>query len=478
MREVAARRVLAVFCLAMYCLASPVAWAAVDAPIAIYNATIIDGTGRQPLPNGVVVISGGRVQAVGPVTDIKLPKGTVKIDATGEYVIPGLMDANVHLLIDIEAENLIRYEGRYDDLIIEAAQLALKHGVTTVFDTWGPREPLVRVRKRINSGEVVGARIFLAGNIIGLGGPFSSDFLPPTGLSQVLVDRINHEWEQDVGADLLWKTSEEVRQRVHDYLAGGELDFVKYASSGHRNEQFIVFSPEAQRAIVEEGHAKGLRVLGHSTSVESLRLEIEAGVDVMQHCDITGTEPIPPATLKVIVDRRIACAAMFHTQKHVDWEMTHSGSGDSARKSEVWRQNDRALLAAGAVVLRTTDSGVWGADTASNPIFLPLKNIPDRSNQLATAEQLWMQSAQELGMAPMDMLLAASRNIAAAYGKLDEIGTLEVGKRADLVILNADPLGDYRHYQDIRAVIKDGRIVNTDHLPATTILSGTKPTEP
>ena len=89
-----------------------------------------------------------------------------------------------------------------------------------------------------------------------------------------------------------------------------------------------------------------------------------------------------------------------------------------------------------------------------------------------------MQSAQELGMAPMDMLLAASRNIAAAYGKLDEIGTLEVGKRADLVILNADPLGDYRHYQDIRAVIKDGRIVNTDHLPATTILSGTKPTEP
>src|ERR1700678_4034956 len=103
MREVIARRILAVFCVAMCCLATPVAWAAVDAPIAIYNATIIDGTGRQPLPNGVVVMSGGRVQAVGPVTDIKLPKGTVKIDATGEYVIPGLMDANVHLLIDIEA---------------------------------------------------------------------------------------------------------------------------------------------------------------------------------------------------------------------------------------------------------------------------------------------------------------------------------------------------------------------------------------
>jgi len=477
MREVATRGTLAVLSLAMYWLAAPVARAGVDAPIAIFNATIIDGTGRKPLPNGVVVISGGRVQAVGPVTGIKLPKGTVKIDATGKYVIPGLMDANVHLLIDIEAENLIRNEGRYDDLMIEAAQLALKQGMTTVFDTWGPREPLVRARQRINSGESIGARVFLAGNIIGLGGPFSSDFLPATGLSQVLVDRINHEWEQDVGPDLLWKTPEEVRQRVHDYIAGGDLDFVKYASSGHRNEQFIVFSLEAQRAIVEEGHAKGLKVLGHSTSVESLRLEIEAGVDVMQHCDITGTEPIPPATLKVIVDRRIACAAMFHTQKHVDWEMTHSGSGDSASKSAAWRQNDQALIAAGAVVLRTTDSGVWGADTATNPIFLPLKNIPDRSNQLATAEQLWMQSAQELGMAPMDILLAASRNIAAAYGKLDEIGTLEVGKRADLVILNTDPLADYRNYQDIRAVIKDGQIVDTDHLPTTTILSGTKPTE-
>jgi predicted amidohydrolase YtcJ len=168
---------------------------------------------------------------------------------------------------------------------------------------------------------------------------------------------------------------------------------------------------------------------------------------------------------------------MFHTQKHVDWEMSHSGSADSARKSEVWRQNDQALLAAGAVVLRTTDSGVWGADTASNPIFLPLKNVPDRLNQLITAEQLWMQAAQELGMAPMDMLLAASRNIAAAYGKLDEIGTLEVGKRADMVILNADPLEDYHNYQDIRSVIKDGQIVDVDHLPTTTILSGTKPTE-
>jgi imidazolonepropionase-like amidohydrolase len=473
MREVAARRVLAVLCMAIPCLAAPVAWAAVDAPIAIVNGTLIDGTGHKPMPNGVVVISGGRVRAVGPVADVRLPKGITKIDATGKYLIPGLMDANVHLLIDIEAENLIRNEGRYDDLAIEAAQLALQHGVTTVFDTWGPREALVRARQRINSGESVGARIFLAGNIIGLGGPFSSDFLPASGLSQVLVDRINQYWEQDVGADLLWKTPEEVRQRVHDYIERGALDFVKYASSGHRNEQFIVFSPEAQRAIVAEGHAKGLKVLGHSTSVESLRLEIEAGVDVMQHCDITGTEPIPAATLKVIVDRRIACAAMLHTQKHVDWEMAH-GSGDGARKSEVWRQNDRALIASGAVLLRTTDSGVWGPNTTTNPIFLPLKNVPDRSNQLVTAEQLWMQSAQELGMAPMDMLLAASRNIAAAYGKLDDIGTIEVGKRADLLILNADPLADYRNYQDIRMVIKDGRVVDTDRLPTTAILSSTE----
>jgi imidazolonepropionase-like amidohydrolase len=476
MREVATRCALAALCVAMYGFASPVAWSAVAAPVAIVNGTIIDGTGGKPLPNGVVVISGGRVSAVGPAADIRLPKGTTKIDATGKYVIPGLMDANIHLLIDVEAENLIRYEGRYDDLAVEAAQLELKQGVTTVFDTWGPREALVRARQRINSGEAVGARIFLAGNIIGLGGPFSSDFLPATNLSQVLVDRINHAWEQDVGADLLWKTPEEVRQRVHDYIAGGDLDFIKYASSGHRNEQFIAFSPAAQRAIAEEGHAKGLKVLGHSTSVESLRLEIEAGVDVMQHCDITGTEPIPASTLKVIVDRRIACAAMLHTQKHFDWEIAHS-SADGARKSEVWRQNDRALVQSGAVLLRTTDSGLWGPSTATNPIFLPLKNVPDRSNQMVTAEQLWMQSAQELGMAPMDMLLAASRNIAAAYGKLDEIGTLEVGKRADVVVLNANPLGDYRNYQDIWMVIKDGQVVDTGHLPATTILSGTPSSE-
>ena len=96
---------------------------------------------------------------------------------------------------------------------------------------------------------------------------------------------------------------------------------------------------------------------------------------------------------------------------------------------------------------------------------------------MVTAEQLWMQSAQELGMAPMDMLLAASRNIAAAYGKLDEIGTLEVGKRADVVVLNADPLGDYHNYQDIWMVVKDGQVVDMAHLPTTTILSSPQSAE-
>src|SRR5207302_632219 len=261
--------------------------------IAIVGATIIDGTGAIPKPDGVILVEGERFSAVGAAGKVAIPEGATRIDATGKYVIPGLLDANVHLLLDVEAEPLVKYEGHYDDLIIEAAQLTLRNGVTTVFDTWGPRESLVRARDRVNHGESVGSRFFIGGNIIGFDGPFSSDFLQRGILSSEFVNRTNDAWEQGVGGDLLWRTPEQVGEHVRHYIARGGIDFLKYASSGHTQERLIAFSPEAQRAIVDEGRKAGLIVQAHSTSVESLRLEIAAGVNLMQHCDVTGPEPIP-----------------------------------------------------------------------------------------------------------------------------------------------------------------------------------------
>ncbi len=175
--------------------------------LAVVNGTVIDGTGSAPLKRGVVLIKNGRIAVVGSKREIAIPGGTELIDAKGKYVIPGLIDANLHLYINIDAESLIRYEDRYYEVILEVAQIALKTGQTTVFDTWGPRAALVKARDAINSGEATGSRIFLAGNIIGFDGPFSPDFLgvvhPPI-ITNTFAKRTNETWQQGVSYDRIW----------------------------------------------------------------------------------------------------------------------------------------------------------------------------------------------------------------------------------------------------------------------------------
>src|SRR5262249_26097860 len=144
--------------------------------IAITGATLIDGTGAAAIPDAVIVIDGNKITAVGPRASVRVPAGARQIDAAGKYVIPGLMDANVHLVLGSAIEFIVRYEGRYEDLIEEAAQVTLKNGLTTVFDSWGPLQPLLNVRDRIKRGEAVGSRMFVAGNIVGFSGPFGRDF--------------------------------------------------------------------------------------------------------------------------------------------------------------------------------------------------------------------------------------------------------------------------------------------------------------
>jgi imidazolonepropionase-like amidohydrolase len=113
--------------------------------LAIIGATVIDGRGGPPIRDCVVLVEPPRIAAViGSAAAI--PPGAKRIDATGKYVLPGLMDANVHLMAALRMEDLVRHEDGFEGLIREAAQIALKNGVTTVFDTWGPREPLMRVR--------------------------------------------------------------------------------------------------------------------------------------------------------------------------------------------------------------------------------------------------------------------------------------------------------------------------------------------
>ena len=126
--------------------------------LAITHVTIIDGTGAQPISDGAILIEDGKISFSGPRQELNIPADIQTINASGKFVIPGLMDANLHLFLNRDLETLIKYEDRYDEIVVEAAQLTLKAGQTTVFDTWGPLPALVKARDKINNGEVPGSR--------------------------------------------------------------------------------------------------------------------------------------------------------------------------------------------------------------------------------------------------------------------------------------------------------------------------------
>ena len=204
----------ALLVLAAIGLNRPVAGAA-DGSLVITGGTLIDGTGAAPVRDAVIVIDNGRFVAAGRRSDVTVPAGAREINAPGKFIIPGLMDANVHLILGSSIEFIVRHEDRYEDLIEEAAQIALKNGLTTVFDSWGPLQPLLNVRDRIKRGETVGSRMFVAGNIVGFSGPFGREFNrnAETTATKALVSRINAIWEENVGQRLLYMDPDEVADR-------------------------------------------------------------------------------------------------------------------------------------------------------------------------------------------------------------------------------------------------------------------------
>jgi imidazolonepropionase-like amidohydrolase len=442
--------------------------------LALAGGTIIDGNGGPPIENGVVLIEGKRILAVGPAT-ISVPAQARKLSVAGQFVMPGMMDANVHLfMFTITPGELIRYEQRYEELIGEAAEVALSSGLTTVFDTWGPREALTHIRDEINQGKRVGTRIFFGGNIIGLGGPTSIDFFPQARqvLSKREADEIDSRWEQGVGPELLWMTPEAVRTRVRDYLGSGRQDFLKYAGSGHAATHFsyITFSEEIQRIIVDEGHRAGMTVQAHTTSPTSLRMEIDAGADLLQHPDLSGMVPIPEEILALITDRQLPCASLFCTRRYLAWSEAHLPEPFRSF-NRVKHENHRRLVTAGAQLLLTSDSGVCPACAGENPLVGSFLSADDSPLAMGEAHFRWLEAAAELGMRPMDSLMAATRNVARAYKVDKNLGTLEKGKNADVLVLDKNPLQNATNYRSIRLVIKDGAIIDRHSLPTHRILT-------
>lgn len=464
--------------------------------LAIVGATVIDGNGGRPMPNGVVVIDGNRIAAVGPRSSTRIPDGARTIDGTGTFIVPGFVDTNVHLSLyggmNDRYETLVRYYDRQPEIVLEAAQTQLSYGVTTVRDSYGMLRPLVAVRDRLASGGAIGPRILAAGNIVGWSGPYSISFslTRPGGLT-LFQEQMNDEIAQGAGEELMGMTPTQLAKAIDSYLDKGP-DFIKYGGTSHFAEPtFIGFSAEAQRTIVERAHARGKFAETHATSQEGLRLAIDAGIDGIQHPEIVDGVAIGDELVSTIVAKPIVCSMLVNTMTGEAWEKHLKDRAEAEKKQaeadkkstrpktsfeerqrandlgvglEVRRNNAQKLIKAGALVTVGTDN-YWAAASE-------LARSPKPQNQdHGIGTIVGIEGLVELGMTPSQAIVAATKNGAIASRGLAEFGTIESGKRADLLLLTADPLADIHNIRKIGRLIKDGKLIDRATLPEKRVLS-------
>ena len=380
---------------------------------------------------------------------------------------------------------MVRYEDRFLPLIVEAAQTELKYGITTVRDSYGALLPLVVVRDSIAHGRLLGPRMLVAGNIVGWGGPKSplfSNSTPATYFDERMMDFI----AQGAGEELLDLSPDELRVAMNKYLDKGP-DFVKYGGTAHTNS-LITFSPRQQEALVDAVHKRGLFAETHSTNPEPLRISVLAGIDLIQHPEVHNVA-IPDELVKLIVDHKVICSILSNSITGKPWkdyvkaqQRADSAKADSvkndtlkvmnraktgwelrrerdAKRTAVRRANAEALIKGGCTTTPSTDTYLSGAPEFSRTPRVDAHLMP------GTATLAAIEGLVELGMTPAQALVAATRNGAMASQGLKDFGTIETGKYADLLLLDADPLADIHNIRKLSFVMKEGRIVDRNALP-------------
>lgn len=454
-------------------------------PLVITSVTVIDGNGGAPRPGMTVLIENGRIAELRPAARAgRRPADAREIDGSGRFLLPGFIDSNVHATVYGNAqrrETVVKYGHRNEELALEFLQRQLRHGVTTVRDSYGALVPLAAVREKIANGEAVGARILFAGNIVGWGGPFSMTFSLMQESDLTLFQANWNDWiAQGAGEEMLDMGPEEAREAINRYLDKGP-DFIKYGGTSHfRVPSLIGFAPRIQKVIVDETHKRGLIAETHATSPEALRIAIEAGIDLIQHPEILSRE-YPDDLVEMIVERNVLCAIRSNTlagepwRRHLAAREAAAGtiaamppprnSAEQRARGEmlgeayaIQRRNAERLIAAGCTVTIATDNYQGDA-----PEF---RKVPKPIEQEAgIGSVLAIEGLVELGMSEMQAIVAATKNGAIAAGMPDVIGTIEPGKAADLVLLEADPLADIRNIRQVAHVIAAGRVIDSERLP-------------
>jgi imidazolonepropionase-like amidohydrolase len=377
---------------------------------ALTGATLVDGTGRPPIPDAVVVVRDGRVDAVGPRASTPVPAGVPTVDVSGRTIIPGLWDMHTHVTQ------------------VEWAPVYLAAGVTTARDMGNEFEFIVPLRDAIAANRALGPRLLLAGLIDGPG---------PNAFGVTTTD----------------DPKEAAR------IVGGYHD--------HGFQQIKIYNlitPPLVSAITDAAHALGMTVTGHVPNGMTIDEAVDHGMDQIAHLAIRG-EADSPEVAATIAHLRARGTVLDPTQS---WnELLGHAAGapvtafqpglakvpaplnrlfSNAGTAGIDAATARARLERGLRIVKALhDAGV--------PIVAGTdEGVPGHS--LHREIELYV----EAGLTPMEALQAATIVPARAM-KLDaELGTIERGKRADLVVLDANPLDDIHNIRRVRWTVRDGRV--------------------
>jgi imidazolonepropionase-like amidohydrolase len=360
-----------------------------DEALALVNGTLIDGTGVDPLPNAVVVVQKGRIIAVGAHAEVDVPVDAKIIDVQGATILPGFINAHVHL--------------GFNERNLEAWAQA---GVTTVRDLGGPSRFSFRDSVRKDSQY---ARLVAAGPIVTVPDGYP---IVPFGSTNVLTVT----------------SREDAHQKVSQLLDDG-ADFIKIALEGGRifDKNIPMLSPEESAAIVEVAHERGTLVTAHVTVSQDLARALDAGVDDIAHM---VTDNLPDDLIERMVEDDVYWVPTIELWKGV-------GHGFGERAVANLR---RFVNAGGKVALGTDYAGYY----TQFDLGMPIREIE------------WMEEA---GMTPMQIIVAGTKNAAHVCNLEHELGTLEVGKIADVLVVDGDPLDDIHALTNVRMVLHNGVVI-------------------
>jgi imidazolonepropionase-like amidohydrolase len=348
--------------------------------------------------------------------------------------------------------------------------------------------PLLAARDRIARGEVPGPRLYVAGNIVGWGGPWSLSFTgrPAENLS-LFQEQMNDAIAAKGGEELVNLEPDSLKRAIGRYLDQG-VDFLKYGGTSHfGNPVFIGFSERAQRAIVEAVHARGKIAETHSTTPEGLRVSILAGIDLVQHPEVHDV-PMSDELVQLLVERKVVCAILSNTITGKPWadyekrrlreDSTRRARTDSARAQgffrerteaekkrdagdqgmRIRRENAQKLITDGCIVSIATDNYLGLAPEFRRD---PKPDWQDAGTGTLAA----IEGMVELGMTPLQAITTATKNGAIASKALADYGTLEKGKAADVLMFGADPSADIHNIRKLELVMREGTVIDTAKLP-------------